>query len=259
MRVDLMNYNRQLTLDYRVLAIIIALIIAGNAFTYYLIYNTTLRSDASTVQSKDPPKIKSQLYLMDKASAYVFDTKAFGNKVEKISRKLSIPPEWLMAVMHSESKFDASVTNHKGSGATGLIQWMPQTAKDFNLTVAKIRNMSHIEQMDLVYKYLNQKRKDHNKEYQSLTDVYLAILYPKALTEDFCYTLYAKPSTAYTMNSGLDQDKDGSVTVQDIDKYLKRKYATAYMCNKKEAESLYAKMLDVFSASMKSLQTVKKK
>jgi len=256
MRVDVMNYNRQLTLDYRVLAIIIALIIASNVFTYYLIHNKTFSSNALTTKAKAPP---SQLYLMDKASAYVYDVPSFEKKVNKVSRKLSIPPEWLMAVMHSESKFDASFTNPKGSGATGLIQWMPKTAKDFNVTVTKIRNMSHIEQMDFVYKYLDQQRKNHDVEFQSLTDVYLAILYPKALSEDYCYTLYAQPSTAYRMNIGLDQDKDGRVTVQDIDKYLKRKYATAYMSDKKEAESLYAKMLGAFSVSMKSLQTVKHK
>ena len=33
------------------------------------------------------------------------------------------------------------------------------------------------------------------------------------------------------MNSGLDEDKDGRVTVQDIDKFVKRIYPTAYMAS----------------------------
>ena len=105
---------------------------------------------------------------------------------------------------------------------------MPSTARDYNLTVEKIRNMNHIEQLDLVYRYLNDKRKQYG-DFESLTELYLAILYPKALNEEYCYTLYANPSVAYKMNSGLDMDKDGRVTIQDIDKRMKKVYSTAYM------------------------------
>ena len=64
-------------------------------------------------------------------------------------------------------------------------------------------------------------------KYNNITSLYLAILYPDALDAEPCYALYSKPSIQYKMNAGLDEDKDGKVTVQDIDKRLKRMYPTA--------------------------------
>ncbi|HMS50722.1 MAG TPA: hypothetical protein PKD56_00220, partial [Chitinophagales bacterium] len=69
--------------------------------------------------------------------------------------------------------------------------------------------------------------------FKSLTQLYLGILYPKALEEDnSCLTLFAKPAEAYRMNSGLDEDKDGVITVKDIDRRMKRIFPTAYMTEK---------------------------
>ncbi len=187
---------------------------------------------AHQVNMKDEYRTKTGgLYLLDQAKMYVYNVNAFEQKVREVSRKLGVAPEWLMAVMHSESRFDASVKNRLGSGATGLIQFMPATAKDLEITVNKLRNMNHVEQLDFVYDYLNEKRKRY-RNFDSLTDLYLAILYPKALSGEFCYTLYAKPSKAYQMNSGLDEDKDGRVTVADIDRRMKRVYPTAYVAQK---------------------------
>jgi len=108
---------------------------------------------------------------------------------------------------------------------------MPATAKHMNTTTAKLGKMSHVEQLDYVYKYLNEHRQ-YYRNYESLTDLYLAILYPKALKGDYCYTLYAQPSKRYKMNKGLDENKDGSVTVLDIDKRMKRLYRRAYDTDK---------------------------
>ena len=178
--------------------------------------------------------IKKGLYLLEHAKPYVYDEKEFEEKVREVSSGLDIPPEWLMAVMHSESRFDASIRNTKGSGATGLIQFMPFTAKDHQTTVDKLRNMNHVQQLDYVYDYLNNKRRKY-KNYDNLTELYLAILYPKALGQKQQYVMYAKPSISYKMNKGLDQNKDGRVTVSDIDSYLKRIYPTAYKTPKPPA------------------------
>lgn len=168
-----------------------------------------------------------QLYLMDKASMYVEDEDLFEKKVREIGYQLGVPPEWLMAVMYSESRFDAAVLNHKGSGATGLIQIMPATAKDLNVSIQRLKRMSHVQQLEYVYLYLQQVRERYG-EYDTLTDLYLAILYPKARKQDICYTLYAKPTQSYKQNSGLDEDRDGRVTVSDIDRRMARLYPYAY-------------------------------
>lgn len=222
-----------ITINYKAIALVLVVMVASNGFTFWL---------SNAIYQKTQYIAKpNELYLLSQAKAYVYDLYDFEQKVRQVSRQLKIAPEWLMAVMHAESKFDASIKNFKGSGATGLIQFMPKTAKDFNITTTQLSNMNHVQQLDYVYQYLNRQRKKY-KEYYSLTDLYLAILYPKALAQDFCYTLYANPSKAYQMNAGLDQDKDGNVTVQDIDKYLKRKYPAAYVVSKPKP-SAYAKML----------------
>ncbi|MCI4667396.1 MAG: transglycosylase SLT domain-containing protein [Bacteroidia bacterium] len=181
------------------------------------------RKDAMYVSSE-----RSSLYLMDEASAYVPDPYLFEQKVREVGRKLAVPPEWLMSVMYSESKFDASVKNFKGSGATGLIQFMPATAGELGVSLSSLANMSHVDQMDYVYKYLHNVR-NRRGEYKSLTDLYLGILYPRAIGQDYCYTLYAKPSKSYRQNSGLDENKDGVVSVSDIDKRMQRIFPDAYM------------------------------
>ncbi|WNJ17514.1 transglycosylase SLT domain-containing protein [Pontibacter sp. G13] len=167
------------------------------------------------------------LYLLDEASVFVHDAQSFESKVREIASMLNVPPEWLMAVMYSESKFDASVKNHKGSGATGLIQFMPATAGEMNVSMARLQRMDHLQQMEYVYLYLQRVRERYG-DFLTLTDCYLAILYPKAVGQDPCYTLYAKPSKKYTQNSGLDENGDGRVSVSDIDRRMKRIFPTAY-------------------------------
>ncbi|MGB0839502.1 MAG: transglycosylase SLT domain-containing protein, partial [Chitinophagales bacterium] len=223
-------------LSPKTILLLIALVLASNWLTY------TLFVGGNNVQ--EVGHTSEGLYLLDQAKPYLYDATAFEKKVRKVSYDLAVPPEWLMAVMHSESRFDASVANHKGSGATGLIQWMPATAKDMKVTVEKLRNMNHVQQLDYVYTYLNQKRKQYH-DYRSLTDVYLAILYPKAMGENYCYTLYAAPSKEYEMNKGLDINKDKRVTVQDIDERMKKKYKTAYQTE--NTPSLYRRVVTSLS------------
>ncbi|MEZ4886855.1 MAG: lytic transglycosylase domain-containing protein [Chitinophagales bacterium] len=222
---QLLKWNQNVQLNVKSFGFLLLFIVLSNIFTYRLM-NVSNKAPTAVAEAIAEPS----LYLLDQAEKYVYNSNAFEEKVRQVCDDLKIAPEWLMAVMHAESRFDASVSNHKGSGATGLIQWMPATAKDFNITVEKLRNMNHIEQLDFVYKYLDAKRKLH-RQYESLTDLYLAILYPRALEEEYCFSLYEQPSAAYKMNSGLDEDKDGRVTVQDIDKFVKRIYPTAYMAS----------------------------
>ena len=168
-----------------------------------------------------------KLYLLDKASIYISDLQAFEDKVRKVSRKLEIPPEWLMSVMYSESGFDATVLNHKGSGAVGLIQFMPATATELGTSTLHLQRLTHIGQLEYVFQYLDKVKTKYGK-FETLTDLYLAILFPKAIKGDDCFILYTKPSIQYKQNSGLDENNDGSVTVGDIHKRMIRLYPKAY-------------------------------
>lgn len=168
------------------------------------------------------------MYLMDKASIYISDIFVFENKVRKIAHELEVPPEWIMAVIYSESRFDASAMNLKGSGAVGLIQFMPATAHELKTSTSDLSKYSAIEQLDYVKLYL-EKIKLKYGNFESLTELYLAILFPKALEGDNCFMLYGKPSISYKQNSGLDENKDGIVTVSDIDKRMQRIFPSAYV------------------------------
>ena len=211
-------------LNLKAITGIATLLIVTNLLTF-----TVGRPSASLVgASTSSRSTHEELYLLEKAGVYVQDLFGFEEKVRSISRSLHIPPEWLMAVMYSESRFDAHAHNHRGSGAVGLIQWMPTTASELKTSTVRLARMSAVEQLDYVYDYLKTVRSRYG-EFNSLTDLYLGILFPKALDGDYCYTLYAKPSRKYRQNSGLDENRDGRVTVSDIDKRMQRIFPTAYL------------------------------
>lgn len=209
-------------------SIIIALVVLTNIVTFHLSGSEVAAPAVEAVE---------RLFLLDEASVHVQDVDLFEQKVRQVSNSLDIPPEWLMAVMYSESKINPAAVNHRGSGATGLIQFMVPTVKELNVRLgtkyymSDIRSMAGYEQMDLVHAYLQQVRERYG-EYDSLTELYLAILFPKALDQEACYVMYAKPSKTYQMNRGLDEDKDGRVTVSDIDKRMKRLFRKAYVAEK---------------------------
>jgi len=206
--------------------LILGLIGTTNFFTHRL----SLAEGTSSNISFLPTSLGTSepLYLMDKATPLLQDPPAFRQRVREVADQLEIPVEWLMAVMYAESRFDPSVVNRRGSTATGLIQFMPGTAAELGVTTSMLGKMSATEQLTYVYAYLDQVRERYGP-YQSLTDLYLGILYPKARNQDYCFTLYAKPSVAYNRNSGLDRDKDGRVSVSDVDRYLREKYPTAFV------------------------------
>ncbi|MEM9933331.1 MAG: transglycosylase SLT domain-containing protein [Bacteroidota bacterium] len=175
---------------------------------------------------------EEQLYLMQDARRFIPEVALFSDKVKDVSQKLQVPPEWLMAIMKAESGFNPAVRNRKGSGAVGLIQFMPVVAQEMDVQTSDLARMQAHHQMEYVCKYLQVIRSRYG-EYQSLTDLYLGVLYPKARYQDPCYVLYAKPSNAYKQNRGLDENGDGVVSVYDIDLRLKRLFPEAYGIEKK--------------------------
>jgi soluble lytic murein transglycosylase-like protein len=79
---------------------------------------------------------------------------AFIAKVITISQRLGIEPEWLMQVFVNESGINHQAVNSV-SGATGLIQFMPNTATALGTSVAALKAMTNVQQLDWVYKYLS--------------------------------------------------------------------------------------------------------
>jgi hypothetical protein len=198
---------------------LLALLFLGSNLSTHFLFRPSLPATSSVERVAE----MQSLYLLEKASPHLSSPRAFGQRVQQIAAQLNIPPAWMMAVMYAESGFDAGVHNHKGSGAVGLIQIMPRTATELGYRAEEIARMNPVEQLEVVHRYFQQVR-DRYGEYQSLTDLYLGVLYPKARRQDPCFTLYARPSAAYRMNAGLDENRDGRVTVSDIELRMQRMF-----------------------------------
>lgn len=139
----------------------------------------------------------------------------FRDRVRWIADDLKMPAEgadWLMSCMAFESgeTFSPSVVNGAGSGATGLIQFMPSTAKGLGTTVTALAQMTAEDQLNYVYKYFRPYRGRLHK----LSDVYMAILWPAAVGKVENHTLWTATShpVTYRQNAGLDADKDAAIT-----------------------------------------------
>ncbi len=134
---------------------------------------------------------------------------AFKGKVVEISQALAIDPNDLMAVMAFETgrSFSPSVRNPHSS-ATGLIQFMDATAQGLGTTTDKLSEMSAVEQLGYVYAYL----KPFRGRMADIYDLYMAVLWPKAVGQPKSYVLFASSSKSYRANSGLDANSDGTVT-----------------------------------------------
>ena len=144
------------------------------------------------------------------------------HKIEDISERLNCRPEDLMAVINAESGFNPKARN-KRSGATGLIQFMPRTARGLGTSTEELRNMSTLEQLDFVEKYLKSiKRAVFPKDHELTgAELYALIYLPKNAAKE---ELAHKGTKYYSHNRGLDKDKDGVISKSDLAAVIRSKY-----------------------------------
>lgn len=145
---------------------------------------------------------------------------AWGSKVSPVFRErvwwiadtLKLNPDDLMACIAWESgeTFSASVRNAAGSGATGLIQFMPSTAEALGTTTSDLSRMTAEDQLNYVYKYF----RPYSGRLKNLGDIYMAILWPKGVGQPDSYVLWdkSKMPTTFRQNAGLDVNKDQRIT-----------------------------------------------
>ncbi len=139
---------------------------------------------------------------------------AFRSKVLSIAAKLRCDPSDLMACMAWESgrSFRPDVANMAGSGAVGLIQFMPTTAAGLGTSSTALAKMTAVDQLDYVAKYF----KPYAGRLKTLADIYMVILWPAAVGKPDSEVLFDQHDldhpARYRQNAGLDVDKDGHVT-----------------------------------------------
>lgn len=165
-----------------------------------------LRQEANQGPKEVRPAPSRQLAWGRKVS------QTFKDRVLWIADALDCDPNHLMACMAWESgeSFSPSKKNMAGSGATGLIQFMPATAKGMGTTTARLAAMTAEDQLRWVYEYF----KPYAGRLNNLGDVYMAILWPKGVGKPDHFVLFdrSKAPITFRQNAGLDVNKDGLVT-----------------------------------------------
>ena len=142
--------------------------------------------------------------------------------LKELSNSLNVPESWLLTVIEIESNNNPRAVN-KTTGATGLIQFMPATARALGTSTAELLNMDYNTQLDYVYKYL----KPYKRKIKSVTDLYLTVFYPAAVGKPLWYVIGSERSNDWARTIRRQNPsftKNAVITKADIAEYVKKKY-----------------------------------
>ena len=141
----------------------------------------------------------------------------FLQKVKDMAGRLGVKPEWILAVMKNESNMSTTAKNPNG-GATGLIQFMPATARGLGTTTEALSKMSAVEQLSYVEKYYAPfKGKITNG-----TDMYMATFWPAGVGKPDSYNIGG--AEVARVNKIFDLDKNGQITAGEFRQYYARRF-----------------------------------
>ena len=136
----------------------------------------------------------------------------FIDAVDNLAFEIGAIPQDLLRIMAFETgnTFNPAEKSKAGTSATGLIQFVEATAKDLGTSTAELAGMTRVEQLEYVSTFLKQKLK--GVEDPDIGDLYMAVLYPKAVGKANDYILFSSGSNRYDKNEGLDMNQDGFIT-----------------------------------------------
>jgi hypothetical protein len=145
----------------------------------------------------------------------------FATELNRVSSKFNINPADLLAVMRSESglnpaAFIRAPRTGRAPGPTGLIQFMPATARSLGTTVEELRGMTAAQQMQYVEKYFDSVRLPSGS---SAGRLYAYVFLPGRANRE---VLTSQGEAYYDANRGLDMDRDGNITITDLDVRMAR-------------------------------------
>jgi hypothetical protein len=144
------------------------------------------------------------------------DDPEFTAELNRVAQKFNINANDLLAVMLIETAgtLNPSIRNQDGSGAVGLIQFLPITATALGTTTDNLAKMTRVQQMKYVEKYLQ-----YWKLPQGATagHLYTAVYLPAYINKD---VLSVRGEANYEQNRGLDYNNDGKITRSDLDAHV---------------------------------------
>ena len=141
--------------------------------------------------------------------------KDFISKVQSVSQSLNCNYMDLLCCMANETgaTFDPGIVN--SIGATGLIQFMPNTAKGLGTSTDMLKNLDRVTQMDWVQKYFNYMSLNKKAPTPKLQDLYNCIFWPAAVGKPDNYIIAPAGSNVANQNKSL-QASDGSITAASV-------------------------------------------
>ena len=140
---------------------------------------------------------------------------AFLDKVKQIAQRINCDYRDLLGVMNSESGINASAKNPNGS-ATGLIQFIESTARSLGTSTSQLRRMSPMKQLDYVEKFLvkNKSCAGFSSGHKlSAGELYALVFLPARANRQ---VLASRGEAYYSANKGLDINKDGKITKDEL-------------------------------------------
>jgi Transglycosylase SLT domain len=139
----------------------------------------------------------------------------------RAAEELKVSPDGLASIISQESGFRPAIQN-PNTNATGLIQFIPSTAKALGTTVEALKGMTFQQQLPFVIKFYKGSRCLGF----SVGRLYLCTFCPAVMDQPDEVIIARKDldekgpcgnqAKVYAQNIGLDLEKDGLITVGDV-------------------------------------------
>ena len=165
-------------------------------------------------------------------------TPVFRAKLARVAQDIGADPSDLAAVIGLETMytFDPAIRNQhcervlcKGDRAcvsrrcgTGLIQFMPSTAKRLGVTTDQLAAMSGVEQLDYVRRYFLW----FGRGFSNVDQLYYSVFWPACRGKSAGHVVAEAGSNVYSQNRGFDRAGRGYFTCGDVSGAARQARAT---------------------------------
>jgi soluble lytic murein transglycosylase-like protein len=174
----------------------------------------TVSGQAPDKSIRPQPRYATEFQGEYEAQGDLKNDPSFLSAIEGLAEKRGISTSELYKVIQGESGFNPRAQNK--SGAAGLFQFMPDTAKELGVNSSDILSMSPKEQVELYDKYLERWN------YNSSNRLGIMQAAPAFASRKPDAVIYSKGSAAWKQNPGWRELNDGPITVRSINSYYAR-------------------------------------
>lgn len=135
-------------------------------------------------------------------------------KLIQVAESVGADPDILAAVISLETggTFDPGIQN-PSTKATGLIQFIPSTARSLGTSTEALRRMTVCQQLDVVQAFY---KKVARGGIRIPGDEYVAVFAPDFRGRPDSTVVYSRGQDGYDQNQGLDTNGDGVIRVGEL-------------------------------------------